>query len=367
MNVYRVIGLMSGSSLDGLDIVYCEISEENNNWIYKILKSSCTPYPQQWQQRLKNLVLQDAITYLKTDVFYGHYLGELVNNFIKENNLKDKIDFIASHGQTIFHQPENKMTSQIGDGAAIAAECVIPVVCNFRTMDVALGGQGAPIVPIGDKLFFSDYNFCLNLGGISNISFKVNAEKIIAYDICVVNLILNSLAQELNMEYDEHGKNASAGMLNQDLLNELNACWYYQKDYPRTLGGGFVGRVLIPIIRKYKISVQDKLRTYCEHIAIQIKNEIEKIYQKEGVTKKPNHTMLVTGGGAFNTFLMEKIREHSSVKIILPDEETIKFKEALIIALMGVLRMRNENNCLSSVTGASRDNTGGEVFYTHLI
>lgn len=362
MNTYKVLGLMSGSSLDGLDIAYCEILEENKSWTYKILKSACIPYPHQWRLRLKNLVLQDAVTYLKTDVFYGHYIGELVRNFIAENNLQGKIDFLASHGQTIFHQPENKMTSQIGDGAAIAAECGLTVVCNFRTMDVALGGQGAPIVPIGDKLFFPDYDFCLNLGGIGNISFKVNKEKIIAYDICVVNLILNSLVQELKIEYDESGKNASTGILNPDLLNELNACWYYLKDYPRTLGGGFVGRVLIPIIRKYRISVQDKLRTYCEHIAIQIKNEVEKIYLKENVVKNSNHTMLVTGGGAFNTFLMERIKEHSPVRILLPNEETIKFKEALIIALMGVLRMRNEINCLSSVTGASRDNIGGEIY-----
>ena len=362
MKSYNAIGLMSGSSLDGLDIAYCQINEDNGNWSYKILLSQCLPYPHKWKLRLKNLVLQDAITYLKTDVFYGHFIGELVRKFITENNLQGKVDFIASHGHTIFHQPENKMTSQIGDGAAIAAECGIPVVCNFRTMDVALGGQGAPIVPIGDKLFFPDYNFCLNLGGISNISFKVNAEKIIAYDISLVNLILNLLAEQLHLDFDEDGKNASVGILNKELLQELNACWYYLKEYPRTLGGGFVGRVIMPIINKYKISVQDKLRTYCEHIAIQIKNEIEKIYAREGVEKNPNHTMLVTGGGAFNIFLMEKIKEHVPVKVLLPNEETIKFKEALIITLMGVLRVRNEINCLSSVTGASMDSIGGEIY-----
>lgn len=363
MNNYKVIGLMSGSSLDGLDIVYSEIRVENKKWNYRIFHAETIPYPDDWKLRLQQLPLQDSITYLKTDVDYGHYLGGLVIHFIAKYNLQGKIDFIASHGHTIIHQPENKMTCQIGDGAALAAEIGLPVVCNFRTMDVAHGGQGAPIVPIGDILFFGGYSFCLNLGGISNISYKVNDQKIIAYDICICNSILNFLAQELNAEYDEGGKHARSGNLNQELLSELNASPYYKKDYPKTLGWEFVNRAILPLVNKYNISVADKLRTYSEHIAIQTGNEIRKIYKKEGKTKNDKDAMLVTGGGAFNTFLVERITENSRVKVFLPDEETIKFKEALIMGLMGVLRWRNEINCLSSVTGASKDNCGGEIFF----
>lgn len=363
MTNYHVIGLMSGSSLDGLDIAYCKLTEDKGDWSYKIIKTELVPFDEKWKLRLKELDKQDGITYLKTHTLFGHYTGDLVKTFVEENKIK-KLDFIASHGQTIFHQPENRITSQIGDGAAIAAICQVPVVNDFRTADVALGGQGTPIVPIADLHFFKDYAFCLNLGGIGNISYKPNGKKIIAFDNCGSNIMLNALAGQLGAEYDEDGSFAAKGKLDGKLLEELNESLYFQKSYPKSLSAQWVNEIMLPIIDKYKISIEDKLNTVCEHIGIQIAKDIQLIYKREGKKQKDRHKMLVTGGGAFNKYLVERIREHSPLPIELPDNQTIRFKEALLMALMGALRIRNEVNCLASVTGASQDSVGGVI---HLV
>lgn len=364
MSTYKVIGLMSGSSLDGVDLVYCKFENVAGKWQYEILETAYTPYPTKWKLRLRNLVLQNAITYIKTHTFYGHYLAELINQFIAQKEIdKQEIDFIASHGQTIFHQPDKLLTSQIGDGAAIAVKTGLPVICNFRTCDVALGGQGAPIVPIGDVHLFAEHRFCLNLGGIANISCKVNDERVIAYDTCASNLVLNKLAGHFNLDYDEGGKIAAQGKVHDDLLAELNSSWYYRKPYPKSLSGGWVNRVMLPIFNRFRVTPQGKLRTAVEHMAIQIATEINHIYEREGIPPNPEDSMLVTGGGALNTFLMERIADKAPVKVVIPDEDTVNFKEALIMGFIGVLRIREEVNCLSSVTGAKKDTVGGTIYY----
>lgn len=363
-NLYHIIGLMSGSSLDGVDLAYCTFEKNiDGTWNYNIISSTNISFTQKWHLRLSNLTMQNAVTYLKTDAFLGHYLGELINKFIASFEInKQEIDFIASHGHTVFHQPENFMTSQIGDGAAIAAETRLPVICNFRTMDVALGGQGAPIVPIGDIHLFKDYRFCLNLGGIANITFKKNSQRIIAYDICACNSVLNYYAEQLGTPFDDKGEFAKKGELNPELLNELNDIWYYKKAYPKSLGGGWIQKVMYPLLQKYKINVYDKLRTVSEHIAIQIAKEIKDIYTLENATIEAGDKVLVTGGGAFNTFLIERLSENSVIPIVIPDEQTVKFKEALVMAFLGVLRATKEVNCLQSVTGAERSNIGGAIY-----
>ena len=362
MAEYNVIGLMSGSSLDGLDMAHCTIVENDGQWSYTINEAETAPFDQKWRLRLKSLVLQNAITYIKTHSFLGHYFGELTRDFIIKYSLKDKTDFISSHGQTIFHQPDNKLTSQIGDGAAILAKTGITTISNFRTVDVALGGHGTPIAPIADKLFFPDHKYCLNLGGIGNISFKKDDGSIIAYDTCGVNLVLNHLAGALGMEYDEGGAMASKGSVDEALLEELNQCWFYEIDYPKSLSGGWVNKVILPMIKKYKVSIEDKLATYCEHIGLLMANEIKKINDKEGATINADDKLLITGGGALNDFLIKAISNKSPVTVDVPDEQTIQFKEALLMALMGVLRHRNEVNMLSSVTGSERDNVGGVIY-----
>jgi anhydro-N-acetylmuramic acid kinase len=361
MESYKVIGLMSGSSMDGLDIAYCEIKVDGDKYEYQILKSECAPFPVKWKLRLEKLVLQNAITYIKTHTFFGHFVGEKVREFIDTHGIKGNLDFIASHGQTVFHQPENLFTSQIGCGAAIATRTGFPVICDFRTSDVALGGQGTPIAPAANRYLYPQYKYFLNLGGISNIAVNIDG-KYIAYDVSPVNLMLNKLASIVGKDFDEDGKMARSGVVNDALLTELNASWYYEKDYPKSLSGGWVSKVMLPVVNRHHIPVEDKLRTVCELIAIQLGNAFDMVQRKENISISENDSILVTGGGAFNTFLMERIQAILPMKVVIPDAETVKFKEAVLMALMGVLRVRNSINCFSSVTGASRDNIGGAIY-----
>jgi anhydro-N-acetylmuramic acid kinase len=355
--LYRVIGVMTGTSMDGVDLVYCHIHFDKD-WTYKIVKVECDSIQQEWKTRINQLPKATAFDFSKAHVDFGKFLGERIKSFINKNHLENEVDFVASHGQTIFHQPEKGVTVQIGDGAAISATCELPVVCNFRTMDVAYGGQGAPIVPIGDKLFFTEYEFCLNVGGITNISFKTGKE-IIAYDICPSNLVLNELAKQTGSEYDKDGNIARSGKINEQLLKELNGLEFYQNKFPKSLGIEFVDNIFLLVLLKHNMPIADKLRTVTEHIAIQVGKEVNYFIEKYNLKKSK---MLVTGGGVFNKFLMERIKQFSSAEIVIPDDETVKFKEALVMALIGVLRFRNEVNVLSSVTGASEDTCGGEVF-----
>jgi anhydro-N-acetylmuramic acid kinase len=361
METYRVIGLMSGSSMDGLDIAYCVFEVEDNQWTYKIEHAECVPYPEIWRLRLQKLTNQNAITYIKTHTYYGHYIGDAVNSFIEKHDLQGKVDLISSHGQTIFHQPENMLTSQIGDGAAIASKTKVPVVANFRTKDVAEGGQGAPITPIGDQLLFSDFNFCLNLGGIANLT--ANSEsKIIGYDVCAVNLVLDRLSSEMGYDYDDRGQIARTGRIDDQLLEELDRSWYYKKEAPKTLGGGWVRKVLMPTLHSFRLPKEDLMATYVEHIARQVDADIIRCCEELNMGEASEQKVLVTGGGVFNDYLIERINACASAQILTPDDTVVKFKEALILALIGCLRQRNEINVLASVTGARQDTIGGEIY-----
>src|SRR6266487_3759870 len=270
--VYRIIGLMSGSSLDGLDIAFVEFHENAGKWNYEILQADCYPYPNEWINRLKNAVSLSALDYQLLHMDYGHYLGQQVNKFIGENNLQYSVALITSHGHTSFHVPSKKMTAQLGDGAAIASETQLPVVTDLRALDLAIGGQGAPIVPIGEKLLLGDYDFFLNLGGIANISF--NAEPYTAFDICAANRVLNMLASNAGKDYDDGGRIAESGKINQELLNKLNELEYYKQSHPKSLANDFGTDTVYPLIKDSKSRTEDALRTYVEHIAIQIKGAV---------------------------------------------------------------------------------------------
>jgi len=350
MTEYNVIGLMSGTSLDGVDLAYCHFSEKDDKWDFQIHVAETIPYNDFWKDTLQKVAYFNAEDFFKTHVKYGHLLGKLANDFIQKNKLSS--DFIASHGHTIFHQPQVGFTCQMGDGAALAAECGLPVVCDFRSLDVALGGQGAPLVPIGDQILFNEYDYCLNLGGFANISFQENNKRI-AFDICPANIVLNPIAREMGYEYDDKGEKASKGILNHELLNKLNALDFYSQHNPKSLGIEWVKTFFYPIIDSFSIPNKDKLRTICEHIAIQIANVIH-----TGIHKQ----MLVTGGGAYHSFLISRIKENCQLEIKIPDNRIVEYKEALIFAFLGVLRMKNKVNCLKSVTGASIDNIGGAVY-----
>lgn len=363
--VYRAIGLMSGSSLDGLDIAFAEFHENAGKWTYEIKAANCYPYSERWKQDLKNATGLSALDYQLLHTAYGHYIGEQVNKFIETHQLHYQVQLIASHGHTTFHLPRQRMTGQIGDGAAIAATTGINVVSDLRAMDVALGGQGAPIVPIGEKLLLGDYDYFLNIGGIANISMlpKPPLEGW-GFDVCAANRVMNMLTLESGKEYDDGGMIAAGGVLDEELLFKLNSLEYYQQPNPKSLANNFGTDIVYPIIKDYGINIQDALRTYVEHICEQIKFAIEKLTQNPEL-RTQNLKLLATGGGALNTFLIQRLTEmlkKINVEVIVPNEKLINFKEALIMALMGVLRWREENNILASVTGASRDSINGAVW-----
>ena len=352
-NIRYCIGVMSGTSLDGVDICYVRF-EITDNYRFEIINAETFTYSEIWKSRLYNAFTSERKLLKELDVEYGNYLGGLVNQFIEKNAIS-KVDFIASHGHTIFHKPAEGYTLQIGNGQTIADITQLKVVCDFRTQDVKLGGQGAPLVPIGDEFLFSNYEYCLNLGGFVNVSFRDN-DKRIAFDICPVNIVLNHYVQKLNLEYDDKGQLAASGIVNKKLLAELNDLDFYHLSYPKSLGYEWVVEVILPLIDTYNLEIADILRTFVEHVA----------YQIAKIIPKKAH-ILITGGGVFNDFLMESIGFYLDEKIVLPKKELIDFKEALIFAFLGLLRINNQINCLKSVTGANQDHSSGVIFLSSTI
>ncbi|HEX2684384.1 MAG TPA: anhydro-N-acetylmuramic acid kinase, partial [Ferruginibacter sp.] len=327
--VYRVIGLMSGSSLDGLDIAYVHLHETAGKWSYEIIKADCYPYSSEWMAKLTGATSLNARDYLLLHTAYGQYIGQLVNRFIADNGLQYQVQLIASHGHTTFHLPAQKTTGQLGDGAAIAAVTGINTVTDLRAMDMALGGQGAPIVPIGEKILLGDYDFFLNLGGIANISLN-HPTKYTAFDICPANRVLNMLAAKEGKEYDEGGKMAASGKVNDELLKKLNALEYYAEPYPKSLANDFGTDVVYPIVEAAGLSTADALRTYVEHIVVQISNAV-----KELRTDSAEAKLLATGGGALNDLVVQRLRDAlQNVSVEIPGKDLVQYKEALIMALI---------------------------------
>lgn len=349
---YNVIGVMSGTSLDGVDLAHILFNIEDGIWQFSVTEAATVPYTIEWVERLKLAVdfSENQLQVLNKE--YTVLLAGIINDFISGNTIMN-LDAVCSHGHTILHQPANGFTLQIGNLPGIASLINQKVVCDFRVQDVQLGGQGAPLVPIGDRLLFSQYRYCLNLGGFSNISFDENGQRI-AFDICPVNTVLNFYANKLGLDYDNRGKIAAANSVIKPLLDELNALDFYKHHYPKSLGFEFVKEIVLPIIEKYAVSAEDKIATFTEHVAQQIAATIKTIGSGE---------LLVTGGGAYNDFLIGRIKTLlPNTHVAIPDDKTIQFKEALIFALLGVLRLRGEVNALSSVTGASKDHSSGYVY-----
>ena len=363
----KLIGIMSGTSLDGIDFCYVRFknteSDGKGKWSYEILKAEDESYPQELKNKLNTAQNFSALEYARLNSDYGLYLGTRIRDFIKRIGATP--DYIACHGQTIFHQPEIQFTGQIGSGAGIAAKTGVDTICDFRTTDVALGGQGAPLVPIGDRHLFGDYDYCLNLGGFSNISFESFKENPdgkriatrTAFDISPVNYVLNYYMRTIGKDYDRDGALARSGKICRELLDKLNNLPFYTQEGPKSLGREWVENEVIPLIESYKISIEDKLCTFCEHAAIQTSRNVK---GKEGGGIS---TVLVTGGGAFNKFLMERFQANApQCKYVIPDAETVNFKEALIFAFLGALYVADIPNCMSSVTGAAYDCIGGALY-----
>jgi len=339
---------MSGTSLDGLDICYVKFINRNSGWDFEILKCETIAYSVDWEDDLKNSIHFSSEKLLELNSEYGFYLGEKTEEFIAKNNITE-LDLISSHGHTVFHQPKNKFTLQIGDGRAIKIKTNTTVIYDFRSQDVLLGGNGAPLVPIGDELLFNEFDACLNLGGFSNISLNRDGKRI-AFDICPVNIILNDLALKLGKKYDENGYFARAGNIDYELLNELDQLEFYQEKAPKSLGIEWVNAQILPLINDQKS--EDLLATFTEHAAVQI----AKIFEEFGIKN-----VLITGGGTYNSYLIEKIKAKTKTDIHIPTKEIVEYKEALIFAFMGVLRSLNLNNILSSATGSLHDHSSGLV------
>ncbi len=360
MKVYNVIGLMSGTSLDGLDIAYCSFNLNKGKWQYNINIAETIKYDKTWSLILNEIHQYCGEKLMQTHILYGEFIGKKISDFIKKHKIQH-IDLVSSHGHTVFHKPSSSAqaghsgyTFQMGNGASIAVVCGIKVVCDFRVLDVALKGQGAPLVPIGDKLLFSEYDFCLNLGGYSNISFESGGNRV-AFDICPVNAPLNYLAEMKGKSYDKRGLMAKSGKTNNELLNKLNNLSYYKKNKPKSLGREWLEQNFLPVINSSSISVEDKLATVLEHTAHQISRCI--------LSSEKKGKILVTGGGAHNSYLILKLKEKlPSLQIIIPSTGLINFKEALVFAFLGVLKIDKRINTLHSVTGASRDSSGGVVY-----
>jgi len=347
-----IIGLMSGTSLDGLDICYTRFVFHEGKWAYQIIQTATVSYPDELKNKLATAQLMDAYHFALLHTEYGLFLGAQVRNFIETHYISP--DCIASHGHSIFHQPHLRLTCQIGSGAAIAAVSGVDTICDFRTTDVALWGQGAPLVPIGDRHLFGDYDYCLNLGGFSNISSEQEWGRS-AYDISPVNYVLNRYTRSIGKEYDEDGEMARSGIVSPSLLAALNGLEFYKQTGPKSLGREWVEDVVFPMIDAYGLSMNDKLATFCEHVAVQISKHIK------------GGKVLVTGGGALNKYLMERMSVMApQCTFHIPDALTINFKEALIFAFLAALYVCDMPNCLSSVTGATHNCIGGALYKGNL-
>lgn len=353
-NTYYAIGLMSGTSLDGLDIAYCKFERLGTKWEYEILKAEALEYDAELSLRLQDAILLSEDSLKTLDIEYGRWLGRAVLDFISSNKLN--IDLIASHGHTVFHQPDQGITLQVGSGQEISNITRKTIISDFRSQDVALGGQGAPLVPIGDELLFGSFSACLNLGGIANISFSKQGKRI-AYDIGMANMPLNYLAKQLDLGYDKDGDFARSGIIDQPLLSALNSLAYFKKKPPKSLGVEWFLAKMKPLLDQWAIPIKDKLATVVEHEAQQIVFSLAHQPPKQA-------PVLVTGGGALNKFLIERIESNLGNRstIHIPKKELVDFKEAIVFAFLGVLRLRNEINCLSSVTGATQDTSSGKIW-----
>jgi len=343
---------MSGTSLDGLDMVLCQLTDTNNNWSYELIKTETYPYTSKWQTQLKQSISLSGLELLKLHRTYGLWLAERVNQFIADT--PHQPDLIASHGHTIFHEPDKMLNFQLGDGAVIAAKTGRTTISDFRSLDICLNGQGAPLVPIGDQLLFNDYAACINLGGFANVSCQ-KENKRIAWDICPVNFVINRLVQPLGQLMDESGRLGQTGVVIDALLHQLNNLEYYKQMAPKSLAQEWVDNQFTPILKQFNShQVQDIIRTCYEHFSQLITRDINTI---------PRGEVLFSGGGVYNTFLMDLIKSKTKHTIHIPNNQLVEYKEALIFALLGTLRLSNQINCLSSVTGSDYNNSSGSIHW----
>ena len=357
MKRWHGIGMMSGTSLDGVDLAYCEFSLDDGEWSYRLLRAETIPLSEKWKARLAHLDQVDARTYARTHVYWGRELGLMARFFISRYGLDPQ--FVACHGQTIFHEPDKNYTAQIGDGETMVAFLNCPLVTNLRNKDVALGGQGAPLVPFGERMLWPEAKWFLNLGGIANLSrISANGDSL-AYDVTAANMALNWLARNLDPPryFDRDGEVAASGSLDPELLARLNGLPYFDAPPPKSLGTEWFEAAVLPLLRDDSIPVADRMHTYVHHLTGQVARDMERFGAQGGA-------LLVTGGGAHNTFLMQELRTALSplgVEVPHLEAEVIDQKEAIVFAFLGLQVLLGQTNTLAGVTGASQTVTGGSI------
>lgn len=345
-----IAGVMSGSSLDGLDIAVVQFNE-NNDW--ELLWTFGTPYSEDWVHRIKNYNELSASEYISFTSAYSYYIGELLDKALA--NYPGHIDYISFHGHTLMHLPESGITEQIGNGGVIAASLNIPTITDFRIQDVVKGGVGTPLAPLVELHFFQGHDYYLNLGGIANITKIDHADQLMAYDICPCNQVLNYYSQLMGKDYDEDGNVARTGTLNIELIDYLNSIPYFELPAPKSLDNNWIIHEVIPNFPEGR--VEDILHTFCLWMASCIANELD-------ADRAPT-SLMVSGGGAHNTFFMECLKKELAPKgctLYLPAKEIIDFKEAILMALMAYNYLEDKPNVLSAVTGASSDSIGGALY-----
>jgi anhydro-N-acetylmuramic acid kinase len=350
---FSAIGMMSGTSLDGMDLVFCEFESYDNEYSFQLILGETIPYAPDWQLKLSTATSLNGSDLMALHHAYGKLTGENINRFLKRNNIPQEVNFIAMHGHTVFHEPKAGYTFQLGDANDVAALTQTKVVADFRGLDMALGGRGAPLVPVGDLFLFPEYTYCLNLGGIANISIQQEGGDMIGFDICGCNILLDRLANVEGMPFDEYGYMAGKGNVIRSLLRELVNCRMETFLNKQSLSKEMILENEWEILKNSGASTEDKLATVCEYIVAMIKNSIPSKSQKR---------MLITGGGAFNKTLINRLNNTIEVEIVLPSKHLIQFREALIFAFLGLRRLENKYNCLSSVTGAKRNSAGGCIY-----
>lgn len=349
-NNYRVLGCMSGTSIDGLDLALVQFNIVNGNWYFEVELCQTIPYDSFWKQRLRQAHKISAEELKELDMEYALKLYEILSEFIITYKI-GSLDAVCSHGHTVLHKPDEGFTVQIGNQSMLSEMLGCKVVCDFRVQDVELGGQGAPLVPVGDRFLFSDYDVAVNIGGFANIT-KIHSQPLVAYDICATNTVMNVLSERLGKPYDENGDLARQGKVIDTLSERLKQLEFYQQKPPKSLGIEWVDEYVWPLLDEFEDRpVEDQLATYVKHIAEQIAKEIGGL-----------NNVLITGGGAFNNFLISSIETYSKAKITIPNKQLIEFKEAIVFGLLGVLKLRGENNIYSSVTGATKDHCSGNIF-----
>ncbi len=351
------IGIMSGSSLDGLDIAHCVIKlnpqakspqDFRREMRFEIPEAKEVKFSTILQNALKSAPQLSISELAELDSRFGLWIGQQI---VEHFDLTD-IQFIASHGHTVLHNPARAYSLQIGSGAQIAAATQRPVICDFRNTDIALGGQGAPLAPMVEYYLFPQYSHFVNLGGIANLGI-IQDDHIRGFDICVCNQALNHLAGHIGQDYDDRGKMAAQGRSIPSLLGQLNGLPYLKLPAPKSMSNEDVQNTILPILDNNGADTRDKLHTVTQHISYQIAQQLLGIHPTK---------ILITGGGAYNDFLVHSIEQRLGHKIPRASDQVIRYKETLLMSLLGTLRWLKINNIAKSVTGAQRDSCSGAVY-----